>query len=145
MEDYRCIACELKKKAHEAAWENTHDPFGKPLKGGVSGTIGSASPIGVIPTPPKPMPIQQHSSPPPNPVVGEVYHNTNTKAYFVFTGISTGWVELIPASGSGNVPASMAPKVKTQTQTQKQPLSMPDNNDPLTKIMNNIAGRKPFI
>ena len=163
LDDYRCIACELKKKAHDAAWDNNHDPFGKPIAG--SGTFGSfagalgnpyASPVSgntlptgigqtATPTQPKIQPtIQQQSSPPPNPNVGEIYQDVNTKTYFVFTGGTTGWIELVPASLSGVVPASMAQR-KPQTQPQTPPKTQDDDLDPFTRVINNIARRKPML
>ena len=132
LDDYKCYACELKEKEHEAAWDNQFDPLDKPIKGTGNTYSGSIQ-----------QQIQTSASAPSQPVVGDIYFDTVKNCYSAWTG--TEWIDIKTAIGQVLAGQNHMNAINSLNQKPRTPDPMTDENDPLTKILNNMNRRKPNL
>jgi hypothetical protein len=171
LEDYRCFACELKKKAQDAEWDNKYDPFANPIKGqGQFGTANSGTTSNSykapMPTPRKQPPITPPSQAIPHcaspPLNASVYFDTVKQQIGVYDGNQ--WVYY----ANTNTASSYGPSTQRQSPAAKPPVPKnpfsitpeeimkvlsklkqePEDgdvySDPLDDVLENMKKRNPF-
>lgn len=129
LDDYKCYACDLKKE--DEAWDNKFDPFDKPIKGNPYSAPKVSSQI-----------IQNSASAPPQPVVGDIFFDTVNQCYSAWTGNE--WIDITTTTIGQVINQQQQNQVAARNQqAATSPPPDTNENDPLTKILNNI--KKPNL